>query len=116
MNLRLPVHWPSFSWRPAASRPSFGWLRLAFGTLLCVTLLQGAGGPSPIALRDVTRETGISFVHTDGGSGRRYIVESVSAGLALFDYDGDGLVDIYFLNGAPLPGTPQPGSPPRNRE
>jgi len=53
----------------------------------------------------VTKQTGISFVHTDGSSGRRYIVETVSAGLALFDYDGDGDVDIYFLNGAPLRGT-----------
>ncbi len=56
-------------------------------------------------LRDVTDQTGITFQHTDGGSGRRYIMETVSAGLALFDYDGDGDVDIYFLNGAPLKGT-----------
>jgi hypothetical protein len=59
----------------------------------------------PIVLRDVTDETGITFRHTDGSSGRRYIVEAMSAGLALFDYNGDGLVDIYFLNGAPLLGT-----------
>ncbi|MCY2989504.1 MAG: CRTAC1 family protein [Planctomycetota bacterium] len=59
----------------------------------------------PIQLREVTAETGIDFVHTDGSSGRRYIVESMSAGIATFDYDGDGLIDIYFPNGAPLPGT-----------
>ncbi len=58
-----------------------------------------------IVLSDVTKETGITFIHTDGSSGRRYIVESVSSGLALFDYDGDDDVDIYFLNGAPLKGT-----------
>ncbi|MHC4205137.1 MAG: CRTAC1 family protein [Planctomycetota bacterium] len=58
-----------------------------------------------IRLRDVTEQTGISFVHTDGSSGKRYIVETVSAGLALFDYDEDGDIDIYFLNGAPLRGT-----------
>ena len=58
-----------------------------------------------IVLHDVTQETGITFTHTDGGSGRRYLVESVSAGLALFDYDGDGDIDIYFLNGLPLKGT-----------
>ena len=46
--------------------------------------------PGPIHLRDVTARTGITFRHTDGSSGRRYIVETVSAGLALFDYDGDG--------------------------
>jgi enediyne biosynthesis protein E4 len=115
MNFRFPVRrLTTFSFRPVARRLRFGWLRPAVASLLCATLLQGADSPSPIVLRDVTRETGISFVHTDGGSGQRYIVESVSAGLALFDYDGDGLVDIYFLNGAPLPGTPQPGSPPRN--
>jgi len=61
--------------------------------------------PSPLLFKDVTRQTGIGFVHTDGGSGRRYIVETVASGLATFDYDGDGDIDIYFLNGAPLPGT-----------
>jgi len=69
---------------------------------------SGAGAapaPSGIRFRDVTAQTGIAFRHTDGSSGRRYIVEYVSAGLATFDYDGDGLTDIYFVNGAPLPGT-----------
>ena len=59
---------------------------------------------SPIQLRDVTKVTGIDFVHTDGSSGQRYIMETVTAGLALFDYDNDGDVDIYFVNGAPLKG------------
>jgi len=57
-----------------------------------------------IVLRDVTDRTGVSFRHTDGSSGRYYIMETMSAGLALFDYDNDGYVDIYFLNGAPLLG------------
>ena len=67
-----------------------------------------------LQLRDATRETGVTFIHTDGSSGQRYIPETVSAGLALFDYDGDGLVDLYFLNGAPLKGTKTDGPPPRN--
>ena len=67
----------------------------------------------PIQFRDVTAETGIDFVHTDGSSGRRYIVESMSAGIATFDYDGDGLIDIYFPNGAPLPGA-RYDKPPRH--
>lgn len=71
--------------------------------VLCVSVngIAYAG----VTLVDVTTETGITFTHTDGSSGQRYIVESVSAGLALFDYDRDGDVDIYFLNGAPLKGT-----------
>ena len=67
-----------------------------------------------IQLRDVTPETGITFIHTDGSSGQKYIAETVTAGLALFDYNTDGLVDIYFLNGAPLPGAETDGPPPRN--
>src|SRR6187200_2660252 len=72
--------------------------------LLLTARLTAAESNGPIQLRDVTRQTGISFVHTDGSSGRRYIVETVSCGLALLDYDGDGDIDIYFLNGAPLSG------------
>ncbi|MHC1769186.1 MAG: CRTAC1 family protein [Verrucomicrobiia bacterium] len=84
-------------------------------TLLAVAVIGAEPDlPCPIQLRDVTRQTGIDFVHTDGSSGRRYIVETVSAGLALLDYDGDGDVDIYFINGAPLPGA-QMNPPPRNR-
>lgn len=70
---------------------------------LCTFACAAAEGG--IVLTDVTRETGITFVHTDGSGGRHYIVESVAAGLALLDYDEDGDVDIYFLNGAPLKGT-----------
>ena len=66
---------------------------------------------SSIVFRDVTEETGITFKHTDGSSGKRYIVESVSAGLALFDYDRDGDEDIYFLNGAALKGAKYVSAP-----
>lgn len=65
-------------------------------------------------MRDVTGQTGITFVHSDGSSGRRYIMETVTCGLALFDYDNDGLLDIYFVSGAPLPGAPPRNNPPRN--
>ncbi len=67
----------------------------------------------PITLVDVTAASKISFRHCHGGSGQGYIVEGMVAGLALFDYDNDGLIDIYFLNGAPLKGTTL-DSVPRN--
>ncbi len=67
---------------------------------------QGDSWAGPILLRDVTRQTGITFRHTHGGSGKQYIVETVTTGLATFDYDGDGLIDVYFPNGRPLPDTP----------
>lgn len=65
----------------------------------------------PIQLHDVTAETGVHFVHSDGSSGQKYIVETVTAGLALFDYDGDADEDIYFLNGAPLRGAKVASTP-----
>ncbi len=72
--------------------------------VICLTGLPPAEAQCPIQLHEVTEETGIDFRHYDGSSGRRYLIEAVSAGLALFDYDGDGDEDIYFLNGAPMQG------------
>jgi hypothetical protein len=77
-------------------------------------LAVAAGGESPIQFRDRTADTRIAFRHTDGSSGQRYIVEYVSAGLALFDFDGDGDEDIYFLNGSPQP--PESGKGPAPRD
>jgi hypothetical protein len=86
---------------------------LSIGRLIVLVLsvFARARADGTIVLRDVTKETGITFTHTDGSSGQRYIVESVSSGLALLDYDGDGDVDIYFLNGAPLKGTKSDTTP-----
>jgi hypothetical protein len=48
-------------------------------------------------LQDITASTGIHFEHLSSPE-QRYIVESMSGGVALFDYDGDGWLDIYFTN------------------
>lgn len=49
---------------------------------------------------DVTRDAGITFVHNVGDDDMDNIIESNAAGVAFFDYDNDGFLDIYFLNGA----------------
>ncbi|MHC4462318.1 MAG: CRTAC1 family protein [Planctomycetota bacterium] len=98
------------------SRFQEGWrhVRQRFSLMLVfLYVLSQICAGSSIILRDVTKETGITFKHTDGSSGKRYIVESVSAGLAIFDYDKDGDEDIYFLNGAALKGTKY-DAPPKN--
>ncbi len=83
-------------------------------TILSASIFA-ASQPNPIRLKDMTRQTGITFVHTDGSGGQRYMIEVMASGLALFDYNNDGRVDIYFLSGAPMKGTPMPAEPPRNR-
>lgn len=98
-----------------ADRPAGG-SAAPFPWILGALLMSGfvAFGPHPllhaancpIVLHEVTPQTGITFRHTDGSGGQRYIVETVASGLATFDYDGDGWIDIYFLNGRPLRGSP----------
>lgn len=85
------------------------WLTVLMFNITAVS----AQPPGPILLTDVTPQSGITFQHTDGSSGRYYIIETVCAGLALFDYDNDGDEDIYFLSGGALPGTDFK-VPPRN--
>jgi hypothetical protein len=97
---------------PTAASPCRKRCWIAMPALLVLAASVRADGP--IVLRNVTDQSGVAFQHTDGSSGRRYIVETLASGLATFDYDGDGLVDIYFLNGRPLRGT-RAESPSKNR-
>jgi enediyne biosynthesis protein E4 len=95
---------------PVTFSPAAGLVGLA-----CFVLTAGAlSGAPPIRFRDATGAAGIHFVHTDGSSGNRYIMETVASGLGLIDYNGDGWPDIYFLNGAPLPGAAPSAPPSRN--
>jgi hypothetical protein len=45
--------------------------------------------------------TGIGFVHDNALSARRYLPESMGAGVAILDYDQDGWMDLYFTNSGP---------------
>src|SRR3989475_7398293 len=66
-------------------------------TLLAGIVTTAATQPAPILFRDVTSEAGITFQH-HAAPEKKYIVESMSGGVALFDYDRDGLLDIYFVD------------------
>jgi len=53
---------------------------------------------------DATAEAGIDFVHTSGAAGRYYMPETMGAGGAFIDYNSDGLLDIYLVDGFPMAG------------
>ena len=58
---------------------------------------------SPFTFIEKSAAAGISFRHDDGSSGEYFIVETLASGVGLFDFDNDGDLDIYLLNGCPLP-------------
>ena len=59
------------------------------------------------AFVDVTSRLGINFQYRSSHTSRKYLLETMGAGVALFDYDNDGRLDIFLVNGAPL-GDPNP--------
>ena len=65
---------------------------------------EGGTGQELPRLVDVTAEAGIVFVHNVGDDDMDNIIESNAAGCAFLDYDGDGNLDVYLLNGAYLEG------------
>lgn len=63
-----------------------------------------AGGfvkTGPIVFEDATQSSGLGkWRHTMGTPEKRYILETVGSGVALLDYDNDGWLDIYLVNGS----------------
>ena len=68
--------------------------------------------PSPVVFADVTARVGINFRHAASPTSRKYLPETMGAGVALLDFDSDGRLDLFFTNGAqladPMPKTAAP--------
>ena len=96
--------------------------RLAFGTLSLLLIRSGssssaqvapaapivASGPKiagpvvPGKFTDVTAASGVRFIGVASHTSHKYLLETMGSGVAVFDYDNDGLLDLFFVNGAPL--------------
>jgi tetratricopeptide (TPR) repeat protein len=64
---------------------------------------------SAIAFRDDSEAAGLCFIYHNGESAQHQIPETIGGGVAVLDYDGDGWLDVYLVQGGPFP--PEPDRP-----
>lgn len=62
---------------------------------------------------DIADKVGIKFLHQAPHTSRKYLIETMGSGVALFDCDNDGRLDIFLANGAPYPDPTPKGFIPR---
>ncbi len=103
---RKPARSVSLAWGPHCLML----VMIAVGGVCLTGLGRTAGADEPAALlfSDVSRASGIDFVHTIGDDKMTNIVEATGVGCALFDFDGDGWLDLYLVNGMHLDGVSDP--------
>jgi enediyne biosynthesis protein E4 len=73
-------------------------------------------GATPGNFIDITARSHISFIGQASHTAKKYLLETMGSGVALFDYDNDGLLDIFFVNGAPLADPTPKGTIPQKTD
>jgi hypothetical protein len=65
------------------------------------SVVQTAGStPETAKFNDATSTLGINFEYIASHTSKKYLIETMGSGVALFDYDNDGRLDIFVVNGA----------------
>src|SRR5436309_2093039 len=96
-------------WYPGGRPPTrSAWVALLIAFSVCPVgklLLRAKAAPSfdPVIFQ-LTQPRGLQFVTNPGRTSRKHQPETMVSGVALFDYDNDGLLDIYAVNGAAMTG------------
>src|SRR5215470_10100289 len=75
----------------------------AYGTHISALNLPPHNESSPPIFSDVTDGVGISWRHFGGESDDRFLIETMGGGVAFFDFDNDGMLDMLFVNGGETP-------------
>lgn len=93
--------------RTTARRTLRGILCAALALTLCRALAQSkpiapASELVPARFVDVTAASGVHFQHQASHTSKKYLIETMGSGVALFDYDNDGRMDLFAVNGAPF--------------
>src|SRR6266540_848446 len=68
---------------------------------LSIPKAQNASTTQPVTFVDVTKAAGIVWAHDNGRSDARHLPETCGGGGLFFDYNNDGLMDIYLVNSGP---------------
>ena len=71
--------------------------------------IEAAGGLDVPVFADEAVSRGLNFTFDNGRSEQRQLPETMSGGVAVFDFDGDGWLDVYAIQGGPFP--PREGRP-----
>ncbi|MGA8182155.1 MAG: CRTAC1 family protein [Terriglobia bacterium] len=80
-------------------------MMLAGATQILDPRLLAAANPAPARhYVNITQQSGIHFVHNNGGFGKKFLPETMGSGCAFIDYDNDGNQDILLINGTDFPG------------
>jgi hypothetical protein len=74
-------------------------LLLVPSLLLAAASLLLAADPAIPQFTDIARQAGVVFHHVNGSSPDKHLVETMGSGGLFFDYDGDGLIDIFLVDG-----------------